>query len=161
MYLTVATRIYWGAWDFVDQFPNGVNFTIGSSDIGKDWVSSVCPFSTEANRHSQNYIHWSQFGKTYTRPGVVTEGVNIWQINFDVDVAPTADDSVGTLTIQLAGATTTSGNTGAVQGAWPFLPISTSVNNQAPFVWTITPQESGSCGVRSGGWPNEYSTLLS
>lgn len=113
-----------------------------------------------ANRHSQNYIHWSQFGKTYTRPGVVTEGVNIWQINFDVDVAPTADNSVGTLTIQLAGATTTSGNTGAVQGAWPFLPISTSVNNQAPFVWTITPQESGSCGVRSGGWPNEYSTLL-
>ncbi|KAJ7347101.1 galactose mutarotase-like protein [Mycena albidolilacea] len=126
-------RIYWGAWDFVDQFPNGVNFTIGSSDIGKDW----------------NYIHWSQFGKTYTRPGVVTEGVNIWQINFDVDVAPTADDSVGTLTIQLAGATTTSGNTGAVQDAWPFLPISSSVNNQAPFVWTITPQESGSCGVRS------------
>ncbi|KAJ7617816.1 galactose mutarotase-like protein [Roridomyces roridus] len=128
-----ANRSYWGAWDFPTQFPTGVNFTVGKSDVGQDW----------------NYIHWSQYGGTFTRPGIVTTNVNAWQINFDLAYPPPASVNA-TLTILLAGAATSSGNTGVVQGAWPFVPISISINEQnEPFVWTITPQESGSCGVRS------------
>ncbi len=32
-------RIFWGAWDFPNEFPGGVNFTVGQSDEGRDWVS--------------------------------------------------------------------------------------------------------------------------
>jgi hypothetical protein len=33
-------RSYWGAYSFVDDFPNGVNFVVGQSDVGTDWVCS-------------------------------------------------------------------------------------------------------------------------
>ncbi|KAJ7745590.1 galactose mutarotase-like protein [Mycena maculata] len=95
------------AWDFPTQFPNGVNFTIGESDVAEDWA---------------------------------------WQINFDLASQPSSSANA-TFTILLAGAATSSGNTGLVQGAFPYVLIS---NNQSePFVWTITPEESESCGVRS------------
>jgi hypothetical protein len=31
-------RQYWGVYDFPTDFPEGVNFTIGQSDISQDWV---------------------------------------------------------------------------------------------------------------------------
>ena len=39
-------RIYWGAYDYLSDFPDGVNFHVGKSVEAKDF----------------NYIHWSVFG---------------------------------------------------------------------------------------------------
>ncbi|KAI0735193.1 galactose mutarotase-like protein [Earliella scabrosa] len=129
-------RIYWGAWDFPSEFPGGVNFTIGKSVESRDW----------------NYVHWSQYGPTYTRNDTVTD-INRWTINFPIGGNTTprlTEDSVATLTIQLAAAKSTAGNTDANQGAWPTFPISIYVNEQvAPLVWTIQANESSSCGERS------------
>ncbi|KAJ7250745.1 galactose mutarotase-like protein [Mycena rebaudengoi] len=125
-------RIYWGAWDFPTQFPDGVNFTIGTSLESTDW----------------NYIHWSQFGPTYIDNRTVTD-FNSWQINFNLPQKPKTY-SVATFTIQLAGAKTTSGNTDATQGSHPSFPISTYINEQSsPLTWVIQPFESSSCGQRS------------
>ncbi|TFY81317.1 hypothetical protein EWM64_g2699 [Hericium alpestre] len=125
-------RIYWGAWDYPTQFPNGVNFTIGKSDYAKDW----------------NYVHWSVFGPSYTRNSSVD--VHRWQINFDLDEKP-SPHSVATYTIQLAGATTTSGNTGSPKGAHYNFNISTYVNDETtPIDFPIYYYQSGSCAVRSG-----------
>ncbi|KAI0335297.1 galactose mutarotase-like protein [Cubamyces sp. BRFM 1775] len=129
-------RIFWGAWDFPNEFPGGVNFTIGKSDEGRDW----------------NYVHWSQYGPTYTRNDTVTN-INRWTINFDIDTRTARGltaQSVATFTIQLAAAKTTAGNTDADQGAYPSFPINTYVNNGTdPLSWTIQPYESSSCGERS------------
>ncbi|KAJ7174632.1 galactose mutarotase-like protein, partial [Mycena filopes] len=125
-------RIYWGAWDFPTQFPNGVNFTIGKSVEGVDW----------------NYIHWSIFGPTFITPRAVTD-YNNWQINFDLDTVP-ASGSIATFTIQLAAAKTTAGNTDDQTGSNPSFPISTYINAQSnPLIWTIQAYESSSCGQRS------------
>ncbi|KAJ7106411.1 galactose mutarotase-like protein, partial [Mycena crocata] len=125
-------RIYWGAWDFPTQFPRGVNFTIGKSREAVDW----------------NYIHWSQYGPTYINNRTNTD-FNDWQINFDLSELPTVT-SVATLTIQLAGAKTTAGNTDANQGSNPSFSIATYVNDRAaPLTWVIQSYESSSCGQRS------------
>ncbi|KAI0778161.1 galactose mutarotase-like protein [Trametes elegans] len=130
-------RIYWGAWDFPNEFPGGVNFTIGESVESRDW----------------NYVHWSQYGPTYTRNDTVTD-INRWTINFyldDTTVQNITSNSVATFTIQLAAAKTTSGNTDANQGDYPSFPINTYVNDVLePLSWTIQPYESSSCGERSG-----------
>jgi rhamnogalacturonan endolyase len=34
-------RSYWGAYSFVNDFPDGVNFVVGTSDVGTDWVSPL------------------------------------------------------------------------------------------------------------------------
>lgn len=39
-------RIYWAVCDFLANFPDGVVFQVGESDIDKD----------------MNYVHWSAFG---------------------------------------------------------------------------------------------------
>ncbi|KAL1951971.1 hypothetical protein VTO73DRAFT_1120 [Trametes versicolor] len=129
-------RIFWGAWDFPNEFPGGVNFTVGQSVEEKDW----------------NYVHWSQYGPTYTRNDTVTD-INRWTINFNIDAGTASKltaSSVATFTIQLAAAKTTAGNTDANQGAFPSFPINTYVNDEAdPLVWTIQPYDSSSCGERS------------
>ncbi|EIN10187.1 galactose mutarotase-like protein [Punctularia strigosozonata HHB-11173 SS5] len=128
-------RIYWGAWDFGTQFPNGVNYTIGKSHDGVDW----------------NYIHWSVFGPSYTRNNSITSSNN-WTINFELDSIPKSS-SLATFTIQLAGAKTTSGNTDVASGSNPNFNISTYVNSQSnPLNWEIQWFESSSCGERSGGF---------
>lgn len=38
-------RIFWGAYDFVEDFPKGVTYVVGVSDVGED----------------MNYIHWNIF----------------------------------------------------------------------------------------------------
>ncbi|KAI0825156.1 galactose mutarotase-like protein [Trametes gibbosa] len=129
-------RIFWGAWDFPNEFPGGVNFTIGRSVEGRDW----------------NYVHWSQYGPTYTRNDTVTD-INRWTINFHVDkftARRLTAGSVATFTIQLAAAKTTAGNTDANQGAFASFPINTYVNDNAnPLAWIIQPYDSSSCGERS------------
>ncbi|KAI9063041.1 polysaccharide lyase family 4 protein [Trametes sanguinea] len=129
-------RIFWGAWDFPNEFPGGVNFTVGKSIEGRDW----------------NYVHWSQYGPTYTRNDTVTN-INRWTINFDIDsstVRKLTTHAVATFTIQLAAAKTTSGNTDVVQGAFPNFPLNIYVNNESdPLVWTIQWFESSSCAERS------------
>ncbi|KAH9849784.1 galactose mutarotase-like protein [Lenzites betulinus] len=129
-------RIYWGAWDFPNEFPGGVNFTVGQSVEGSDW----------------NYVHWSQYGPTYTRNDTVTD-INRWSINFHIDSLTAqrlTEDSVVTFTIQLAAAKTTAGNTDADQGGFASFPINTYVNDEAsPLAWTIQPYDSSSCGERS------------
>ncbi|KAH7872177.1 galactose mutarotase-like protein [Lentinula edodes] len=128
-------RIYWGAWDYPTQFPNGVNFTIGSSNESVDW----------------NYVHWSRFGPTYIRNETVTD-INQWQINFELEEAPSAD-SIATFTMQLAGVETTAGNTDVASGSNPNVPILTYVNDQSqPLNWTILAYQSSSCGERSGDY---------
>ncbi|KAL7285294.1 hypothetical protein ACG7TL_000389 [Trametes sanguinea] len=132
-------RIFWGAWDFPNEFPGGVNFTVGHSVEGRDW----------------NYVHWSQYGPTYTRNDTVTN-INRWTINFEIDPLTARKlnaHAVATFTIQLAAAKTTSGNTDVVQGAYPNFPrdqLNVYVNNESePLVWTIQWFESSSCAERS------------
>ncbi|OSD03458.1 polysaccharide lyase family 4 protein [Trametes coccinea BRFM310] len=129
-------RIFWGAWDFPNEFPGGVNFTVGHSVEGRDW----------------NYVHWSQYGPTYTRTDTVTN-INRWTINFEIDPLTARKlnaHAVATFTIQLAAAKTTSGNTDVVQGAYPNFPLNVYVNNESePLVWTIEWFESSSCAERS------------
>ncbi|KAI8995606.1 galactose mutarotase-like protein [Trametes punicea] len=129
-------RIYWGAWDFPNEFPGGVNFTIGESVENRDW----------------NYVHWSQYGPTYTRNDTVTN-INRWTINFQIDARTARElttNSVATFTIQLAAAKTTAGNTDEAQGAYPNFPFNTYINDEPdPLVWTIQWFESSSCGERS------------
>jgi rhamnogalacturonan endolyase len=89
-------RIYWGAYDFIDDFPNGVNFKIGSSSEVNDF----------------NYVHWSVFGGSLTRPQVVASStINNWTISFDVDDKDIKHTTLGTFTVQFAGVTTAAGNT--------------------------------------------------
>ncbi|KAJ3750033.1 hypothetical protein DFH05DRAFT_1538535 [Lentinula detonsa] len=94
---TAKYRIYWGAWDYPSQFPNGVNFTIGSSNESVDW----------------NYIHWSRFGPTFIRNETVTD-INEWQIHFELDEAP-SENSIAMFTMQLAGVETTAGT---IKSCW-------------------------------------------
>ncbi|KAG8684834.1 hypothetical protein FRC09_015120, partial [Ceratobasidium sp. 395] len=93
-------RIYWGQWDFPTDFPKGINYTVGTSNAARDW----------------NYVHWSVFGPSYTRPAAVNTNMNNWTINFNYD-KPAQANSTATLTIQLAGANTASGNTDVPNGA--------------------------------------------
>ncbi|KAJ3981359.1 hypothetical protein F5890DRAFT_1617382 [Lentinula detonsa] len=115
---TQEYRIYWGAWDYPSQFPNGVNFTIGSSNESVDW----------------NYIHWSRFGPTFIRNETVTgtwssvvrifndltqfrwgtPDINEWQIHFELDEAP-SENSIAMFTMQLAGVETTAGT---IKSCW-------------------------------------------
>ncbi|KAB5595921.1 Rhamnogalacturonate lyase [Ceratobasidium theobromae] len=128
-------RTYWGYWDFPTDFPNGVNFTIGKSDIAKDW----------------NYIHWSVFGPSYTRKTAVWDNMNNWTINFDYTPQKSNKKvSTATLTIQLAGAKTASGNTDVDNGQWTNFDLNVVVNGNSPLPFHIPWYQSSSCGVRSG-----------
>ncbi|KAG8701655.1 hypothetical protein FRC09_005214 [Ceratobasidium sp. 395] len=128
-------RIYWGYYDFPTDFPNGVNFTIGKSDIARDW----------------NYIHWSVFGPSYKRTNAVWDKMNNWTINFDYKQKTINPNfaSTATLTIQLAGAKTASGNTDVDNGAYTNFDLNVIVNGNKPLPFHIPWYQSSSCGVRS------------
>lgn len=101
--------------------------------------------------HKQNYIHWSQYGSTYTRNDTVNgasrslhqtqnstdsrsiaDTINTWTINFSLD-SKTARQltatSVATFTIQLAAAKTTAGNTDVGVGEFGTFPVGRADNN--------------------------------
>ncbi|GAB1520773.1 hypothetical protein RhiTH_003861 [Rhizoctonia solani] len=126
-------RIYWGQWDFPTDFPNGINYTVGESDVAQDW----------------NYVHWSVFGPSYTRTGAVSTNMNNWTINFEhIDLIDTR--STGTLTIQLAGAKSSSGNTDVPSGSLSNFTLQAYINDHGPLKFDVLWYQSSSCAVRSG-----------
>lgn len=117
-------RIYWGAYDFINDFPNGVNFKINQSSVSTDF----------------NYIHWSSFGGSLTRPNLTSgAGINNWTVSFDLTAAELKNTSTATLTIQLAGVTTAAGNTDTYSNTTKNsnLPYNVIMNGQALPTWTI------------------------
>ncbi|WVQ83761.1 hypothetical protein IAT38_005905 [Cryptococcus sp. DSM 104549] len=129
-------RQYWGAWDFPTDFPEGVNFTVGVSDPATDW----------------NYVHYSRYGGTYTRPEYVLDNVNVWRVNWAPEDGLVVDGKTATLTIQLAGARTASGNLDLPEPTSNYSDVDYSVivNGRDPLVWTIPYNASSSCSDRSG-----------
>ncbi|KAH8655844.1 polysaccharide lyase family 4 protein [Xylariales sp. PMI_506] len=133
-------RIYWASYDFIDEFPNGVNFHIGTDDIAEDF----------------NYIHWSVFGgyANYFRP-VQVEGdgnINNWTLTFELEDSQLRHTTDATFTIQLAGAKTAAGNTDTWNSSQPYndVPYNVEVNGNPLSTWIIPFNQSSSCGSRSG-----------
>ncbi|KAK7928918.1 hypothetical protein PG985_005916 [Apiospora marii] len=136
-------RIYYGAYDFLDDFAEGVRFHVGQSDEARDW----------------NYIHWSVFGgyANFRRPeqevvGINGSSINNWTIAFDIeDAIVLRDTTEATLTVQLAGAKTAAGNTDVFNATERYndLPFVVSVNEHGLEPWIIPYYHSSSCGVRS------------
>ncbi|KUI72069.1 Rhamnogalacturonate lyase B [Cytospora mali] len=133
-------RIYFGVYDYLDDFPDGVDFHVGQSDEAKDF----------------NYIHWSVFGgyANSVRP-VQVEGdgnINNWTITFDTEEEDLTGTQEATFTIQLAAAKGASGNTDVYNASQVYndIPYNVVVNGHALETWTIPYYQSSSCGVRSG-----------
>lgn len=87
--------IYWGAYDWTNDFPDGINYTIGKSDPAVDL----------------NTVHWSVFGPTPSNPHVEYNTTHDWNIHFKLDAKQLRQRKTATLTVQLAGAKTAAGNT--------------------------------------------------
>ncbi|KAJ7136112.1 galactose mutarotase-like protein [Mycena epipterygia] len=116
-------RSYWGAYSFVNDFPEGVNFVVGKSDVGTDW----------------NYAQLATSG----------EKVN-FTIQFDLPQAP-PPNSTATFTIQLAGASGVTGNEDFSSAAFASFPLAASVNNLSDALeWLLPSNSSSSCLQRSG-----------
>ncbi|KAK7409211.1 hypothetical protein QQX98_008587 [Neonectria punicea] len=64
-------RLYWAVHDFPTDFPDGVDFKVGESDIAEDF----------------NYIHWSRISEVgnFFRDEPYLKNVNNWTIRFDLD----------------------------------------------------------------------------
>ncbi|CAE6460380.1 unnamed protein product [Rhizoctonia solani] len=123
----------WGQWDFPTDFPNGVNYTVGRSDVSQDW----------------NYVHWSVFGPSYTRTEAVSANMNNWTINFE-HASQIKANSTGILTIQLAAAKSSSGNTDVPNGSLSNFTLQAYINNQGPLNFDVLWYQSSNCAVRSG-----------
>ncbi|KAF2766955.1 rhamnogalacturonate lyase [Teratosphaeria nubilosa] len=131
-------RLYWGIYDYVADFPHGVNFQVGQSDVSVDL----------------NYVHWSVYGgRGSVRPDVyVGNGnVNNWTILFDVDPEVLRGKTHAYLTIQLAAAKTAAGNTDVYKASQRYanLPYTVAVNHHELEPWIIPYYQSSSCAVRS------------
>lgn len=114
-------RVYWAAYDYLDDFPEGVRFRVGESREDQDF----------------NYVHWSVFGgyANANRP-VQVEGhgqINNWTISFGAGAADLAGTAEATFTVQLAGAKSAAGNTDAFNA--------TQLYNDLPFVVVVNGKE--------------------
>ncbi|KAL4898082.1 putative rhamnogalacturonate lyase B [Aspergillus ambiguus] len=128
--------IYWGAYDWQKDFPNGVNYTIESSDPATDF----------------NTVHWSVYGPTPDNPDVEYDTTHDWTINFSLSKKQLQKRKTATLTIQLAGAKTASGNTDEYKPEEPYtnLALESYINQQKePLTMLIGFNQSSSCIVRS------------
>ncbi|KAI3317290.1 polysaccharide lyase family 4 protein [Xylariaceae sp. AK1471] len=132
-------RIYFGVYDFIDDFPRGVDFHVGKSKEARDF----------------NYVHWSVFGggANFRRPEQV-EGhgeINNWTVSFDVKAARLVHKKEATFTVQLAGVKTAAGNTDLFNASQPYnnLPFVVAVNGKELEPWVIPYYHSSSCAVRS------------
>ena len=118
-------RIYWAVYDFPSDFPEGVVFKVGESDVGTDL----------------NYVHWSVFGgyADSLRPKRYSENVNNWTILWDMDSAAFDRKREATFTVQLAGAKTAAGNTDVYNASEPYsnLPYTVVVNGHELAPWVI------------------------
>ncbi|GAB1309858.1 rhamnogalacturonan endolyase [Madurella fahalii] len=128
-------RLYWAVHDFPKDFPNGVNFHVGRSNITRDF----------------NYIQWSVFGGkgNSIRPEPYYTNVNAWNVTFDATAAQLQGRNQATFTVQLAGVKTSAGNTDSTSKPFANLPYTVTVNGRALPVWTIPANQSSSCGARS------------
>ncbi|EON67689.1 hypothetical protein W97_06832 [Coniosporium apollinis CBS 100218] len=130
-------RIYWAAYDFPTDFPEGVVFRVGESRESED----------------MNYVHWSVFGgkANFLRPEPYYENVNNWTILFNASDEQLSKKREATLTIQLAGVKTAAGNTDIFNTSEPYanLPYTVAVNQQELEPWVIPYYHSSSCAVRS------------
>ncbi|KAI2626197.1 polysaccharide lyase family 4 protein [Xylaria nigripes] len=133
-------RIYWGAYDYVEEFPNGVTFKVGESDVGRDL----------------NYVHWSAFGglgnSAWPDLYVGNGNVNNWTLIFDVvEDAQIHEKEAATFTVQLAGVKTAAGNTDDNSASEPQanLKYTVNVNGHDLESWVIPYYQSSSCAVRS------------
>ncbi|KAI0171786.1 polysaccharide lyase family 4 protein [Hypoxylon sp. FL1284] len=132
-------RIYWAVYDFVDDFPQGVKFKVGESNVAKDL----------------NYVHWSVFGgyanSLHADPYYGDGNVNNWTIIFDLEASQLDQKSQATFTVQLAGAKTAAGNTDVFNASEPYsnLPYTVNVNGRDLEPWIIPYYQSSSCAVRS------------
>ncbi|OGE47697.1 hypothetical protein PENARI_c038G00418 [Penicillium arizonense] len=128
--------IYWGSYDWRADFPNGVNYTIGTSDPATD-------LST---------VHWSVFGPTASDSHVEYDTTNDWNIHFALTSKQLRNVKTATLTLQLAGAKTASGNTDVYNHAEQYnnLSLESYINGQLnPLTFVIGFNQSSSCIVRS------------
>jgi rhamnogalacturonan endolyase len=117
-------RLYWAVHDFPNDFPNGVNFHVGRSNVTRDF----------------NYIHWSVFGGkgNSIRPEpYYSTSVNAWKVMFDVTAEQLRGRTQATFTVQLAGVKTSAGNTDDGSKAYGNLAYSVEVNGRGLAVWTI------------------------
>ncbi|KAL4965257.1 galactose mutarotase-like domain-containing protein [Aspergillus stella-maris] len=130
-------RIYWGKYDYVADFPDGVNFHVGESDPAKDL----------------NYIHWSFFPSqgNHLRSESYYDNVNNWTITFDLTQDQLHDTQTATFTVQLAGTRNANGNSKwtPAESGYNDLPWTVNVNGRYEDTWIIPYWRSGSCGVRS------------
>jgi rhamnogalacturonan endolyase len=107
------------------------------SDPSKDW----------------NYVHYSRYGGTYTRKGYVLDNVNVWTVNYPLSSPLSTSGKNATLTIQLAGARTASGNLDVPEPSSNYSNVDLSVNvngRNESLVWTIRYNESSCCSDRNG-----------
>jgi rhamnogalacturonan endolyase len=118
-------RIYWAAYDFPTEFPDGITYKVGRDDPAK----------------ALNYVHWSVFGgkANYVRPKPEYDNINNWTILFDVNNEQLRNKKTATFTVQLAGAKTAAGNTDVFNASEPHsnLLYSVIVNGKILTPWTI------------------------
>ena len=120
-------RIYWAAYDYPTDFPDGVHFRVRESDESKDF----------------NYVHWSVYGgyanSVRPEPYYGNGDVNKWTVSFDVDSRDLRHKKQATFTVQLAGAKTAAGNTDNFNVTQPYndLPYTVVVNGHELEPWII------------------------
>ncbi|KAF2131025.1 polysaccharide lyase family 4 protein [Dothidotthia symphoricarpi CBS 119687] len=135
--LTEEYRLYWGAYDFVKDFPEGVEFKVGRDDPAT----------------ALNVVHWSSFGgqADYERPEPVVEKVNNWTILFDASAQQLRNKTTATFTVQLAGFKSAAGNTDIYNASEPYsnLPYTVNANGKDLEPWVLPYYQSSSCIVRS------------
>lgn len=128
--------IYWGAYDWATDFPHGINYTIGTSDPEVDF----------------NTVHWSVFGPTPSNSHVEYDTTHDWNVHFTLNSQQLRHRRKATLTVQLAGAKTASGNTDVYNPDETYndLSLESYINGQPdPLKLVIGFNQSSSCIVRS------------
>ncbi|KAJ5433967.1 Glycoside hydrolase-type carbohydrate-binding [Penicillium cf. griseofulvum] len=128
--------IYWGAYDWRADFPDGVNYTVGTSDPATDLHTA----------------HWSVFGPTAKDSHVEYDTTYDWNIHFTLSSKQLHKRKTATLTLQLAAAKTAAGNTDVWNPAEPYniLSLESYINNHDdPLTLTVGFNQSSSCIVRS------------
>lgn len=120
-------RIYWAVYDYPTDFPDGVTFRVGQSDVSSDL----------------NYVHWSVFGgyadSLRPEPYYGHGDVNNWTVLFDVSEELLHQKTKATLSVQLSAAKTAAGNTDVFNVSQPYsnLPYTVVVNGNDLEPWII------------------------